>query len=62
MYMSFSKTPALSKQGQPRPFDAQSDGMMLGEGVGMMVLKRLEDAQADGDRIYATIKGRGIRA
>ncbi|MBO1347299.1 MAG: hypothetical protein EBE86_007825 [Hormoscilla sp. GUM202] len=59
MYMSFSKTPALSKQGQSRPFDAQSDGMMLGEGIGMMVLKRLEDAQADGDRIYATIKGIG---
>ena len=59
MYMCFSKTPAFSKQGQIRPFDAEADGMLIGEAVGMMVLKRLEDAKRDGDRIYAVIKGIG---
>ncbi|MEH2395686.1 MAG: beta-ketoacyl synthase N-terminal-like domain-containing protein [Nostoc sp.] len=59
MYMCFSKTPAFSKQQKIRPFDAESDGMLIGEGIGMMVLKRLEDAERDGDRIYATIKGIG---
>lgn len=59
MYMCFSKTPAFSKQQQIRPFDRQSDGMLIGEGIGMIVLKRLEDAKRDGDRIYATIRGIG---
>ena len=59
MYMSFSKTPAFSKNNDIRPFDEGSDGMMIGEGIGMLVLKRLEDAQRDGDRIYAVIKGIG---
>lgn len=59
MYMSFSKTPAFSRSNQIRPFDAESDGMMIGEAIGMMVLKRLEDAERDGDRIYAVIKGIG---
>ena len=59
MYMCFSKTPAFSKGMNPRPFDAESDGMMVGEGIGMMVLKRLADAERDGDRIYAVIKGLG---
>ena len=58
-YMCFSKTPAVSPSETTKPFDADSDGMMLGEGVGMLVLKRLEDAEADGDRIYAVIKGIG---
>jgi acyl transferase domain-containing protein/acyl carrier protein len=58
-YLCFSKTPALSKKQQTRPFDVDADGMMLGEGIGMMVLKRLEDAERDGDRIYATIEGIG---
>jgi polyketide-type polyunsaturated fatty acid synthase PfaA len=58
-YLCFSKTPALSKKQQSRPFDIEADGMMLGEGIGMMVLKRLEDAQRDGDRIYTVIKGIG---
>ncbi|MEL6931201.1 MAG: beta-ketoacyl synthase N-terminal-like domain-containing protein, partial [Cyanobacteria bacterium J06600_6] len=58
-YMCFSKTPALSKQDAIRPFDASSDGMLLGEGIGMVVLKRLEDARRDGDRIYAVIRGLG---
>ncbi|HRF94539.1 MAG TPA: beta-ketoacyl synthase N-terminal-like domain-containing protein, partial [Aggregatilineales bacterium] len=59
MYMSFSKTPAFSRANQIRPFDADSDGMMIGEGIGMVVLKRLEDAERDGDRIYAVIKALG---
>jgi polyketide-type polyunsaturated fatty acid synthase PfaA len=58
-YLCFSKTPALTDQEQARPFDAQSRGIMLGEGVGMMLLKRLEDAERDQDRIYAVIRGIG---
>ncbi|MFM2064590.1 MAG: hypothetical protein RLZZ507_4261, partial [Cyanobacteriota bacterium] len=58
-YMCFSKTPAVSPGEKVKPFDADSDGMMLGEGVGMLVLKRLDDAVRDGDRIYAVIKGIG---
>jgi len=59
MYMCFSKTPALSPTGDAKPFDKDGDGTILGEGVGMLVLKRLADAQRDGDRIYATIKSVG---
>ena len=59
MYMCFSKTPAFSRQDSPRPFDATSDGMMVGEGLGMLVLKRLADAERDGDRVYAVIRGIG---
>ncbi len=59
MFMCFSKTPALSGNGSIRPFDASSDGTLLGEGVGIVVLKRLEDAERDGDKIYAVIKGLG---
>jgi acyl transferase domain-containing protein/NAD(P)-dependent dehydrogenase (short-subunit alcohol dehydrogenase family)/acyl carrier protein len=59
MYMCFSKTPALSPSGDAKPFDRNCDGTILGEGLGMMVLKRLADAERDGDRIYAVIKGLG---
>ncbi|GGY14852.1 type I polyketide synthase [Paludibacterium paludis] len=55
-FLCFSKTPALSKSNLSRPFDKASDGMMLGDGVGFLVLKRLEDAERDGDRVYAVIK------
>ncbi|WP_445636366.1 Polyketide synthase [Nostoc sp. DSM 114161] len=58
-YISFSKTPAVSPSDNVKPFDAKSDGMMLGEGICMIVLKRLEDAERDGDKIYAVIKGIG---
>ncbi len=58
-YMCFSKTPAFSKRNASRPFDQQADGMMVGEGLGMLVLKRLDDAEQAHDRIYAVIKGMG---
>jgi len=59
MYMCFSKTPALSPTGNAKPFDANGDGTILGEGLGIVVIKRLADAERDGDRIYAVIKGVG---
>ena len=59
MYMCFSKTPALSPRGEARPFDAGCDGTILGEGLGVVALKRLDDARRDGDRVYAVIKGVG---
>ncbi|MFT5458655.1 MAG: acyl transferase domain-containing protein, partial [Myxococcota bacterium] len=59
MYMCFSKTPALSPTGECAPFSDRADGTLLGEGLGMVALKRLEDAERDGDRIYAVLKGLG---
>ncbi|MBI2423068.1 MAG: SDR family NAD(P)-dependent oxidoreductase [Candidatus Hydrogenedentes bacterium] len=59
MYMCFSKTPALSPTGNAKPFDAAGDGTILGEGLGMVVLKRLEDAERDGDQVYAVLRGIG---
>src|SRR5207253_5712999 len=41
------------------PFSEDADGTMLGEGIGMLVLKRLADAERDGDAIYAVIRGIG---
>jgi polyketide-type polyunsaturated fatty acid synthase PfaA len=58
-FMSFSKTPAFTKGEVVQTFDADSAGMMIGEGIGMIVLKRLEDAERDGNRIYAVIRGIG---
>ncbi|MBK8695138.1 MAG: hypothetical protein IPN17_23390 [Deltaproteobacteria bacterium] len=59
MYMCFSKTPALSPTGDCRPFSDQADGTILGEGLGMVALKRLDDAERDGDRVYAVVRGVG---
>ena len=59
MHMCFSKTPALSPTGDARPFSDKADGTLLGEGLGMVVLKRLSDAERDGDRIYAVLRGLG---
>ncbi|TYT74244.1 type I polyketide synthase [Desulfobotulus mexicanus] len=59
MHMCFAQTGVLSHSGDARPFSEKADGTVLGEGVGMAVLKRLEDAEKDGDRIYAVIKGMG---
>ncbi|MEJ2656993.1 MAG: SDR family oxidoreductase [Desulfobacterales bacterium] len=59
MHMCFSKTMVLSLTGDARPFSKDADGTILGEGIGLFVLKRLEDAQKEGRRIYAVIKGVG---
>jgi len=59
MYMCFSKTPALSKSEDVRPFSDQADGTMLGEGIGMVALKRLADAERDGNDIYCVVNGVG---
>ncbi len=56
-FMCFSKTQALSPRGRCRTFDAESDGIVISEGIAMVALKRLADAERDGDRIYAVIKG-----
>lgn len=59
MYMCFSKTPALSPSGDCRPFSEAADGTMLGEGLVMFALRRLRDAERDGDHVYAVLKGLG---
>ncbi|MHA6803702.1 SDR family oxidoreductase [Salinifilum ghardaiensis] len=58
-FQCFSKTPALSPTGDCRPFDERADGTMLGEGLGLFALKRLADAERDGDRVHAVIRGIG---
>ncbi len=58
-YLLFSSTHALSRTGRCKTFDSAADGIALGEGVAMLVLKRLEDAKRDGDRVYAVIRGIG---
>jgi acyl transferase domain-containing protein/NADP-dependent 3-hydroxy acid dehydrogenase YdfG len=58
-YLCFSKTQALSPTGRCRPFDAAADGIAISEGFAAVVLKRLADAERDGDHIYAVIRGVG---
>ena len=57
-FVKFCKIGALSATGT-RPFDAGADGFVMGEGAALFVLKRLEDAERDGDRVYAVLLGLG---
>ena len=57
---SFDQLEAMSKTGQCHSFDARADGFVRGEGCGVTVLKRLSDAQRDGDRILAVIRGSAV--
>ncbi|MET9972609.1 ketoacyl-synthetase C-terminal extension domain-containing protein, partial [Streptomyces sp. NPDC006356] len=50
----------LALTGRSAPFDASADGIVLGEGVGAVLLKRLDRAVADGDRIHGVIRGSGV--
>lgn len=54
------KLKALSPQGHSRAFDAQADGYLRGEGCGIVAIRRLEDAQRDGDPVLAVIRGSAI--
>ena len=56
-YLCFSRVTALSGRGHCSTFDQSADGIAISEGVSVVVLKRLEDAERDGDRIYAVIRG-----
>ncbi|WP_369368844.1 SDR family NAD(P)-dependent oxidoreductase [Streptomyces sp. CG4] len=58
-YLLFSSVHVLSPTGRCRPFDVDADGIALGEGVACVVLKRLADAERDGDRVYAVIESVG---
>jgi len=59
VYLSFAASHALSPRDRAHVFDESADGIVIGEAVGILVLKRLEDAQRDGDRVYAVIRGSG---
>jgi 3-oxoacyl-(acyl-carrier-protein) synthase/NAD(P)-dependent dehydrogenase (short-subunit alcohol dehydrogenase family)/acyl carrier protein len=59
MFTCFCKTPALSPTEDIRSFDQAGDGTMLGEGLGILILKRLHEALKDKDRLYAIIRGVG---
>ncbi len=58
--LTLSPEGIISPDGQCRAFDAKANGTIAGNGIGVVVLKRLEDALADGDYIYAVIKGSAI--
>ncbi|WP_029349950.1 type I polyketide synthase [Bosea sp. 117] len=58
-YLCFSKTQALSPRGRCSTFDTSADGIVISEGIAMVALKRLADAERDGDRVYAVLKGAG---
>ena len=58
--MGFSQLRALSPSGRCSPFDGKADGLVVGEGAGILVLKRIADALRDGDKIYAMISGIGL--
>ncbi|GAA2583393.1 SDR family NAD(P)-dependent oxidoreductase [Actinomadura fulvescens] len=55
-FLMFASVRALSPAGRCATFDSAADGIALGEGVACVVLKRLADAERDGDRIYAVVK------
>lgn len=58
--ITFSQARMLSPTGRCHTFSAQADGYVRGEGCGMVLLKRLADAQADGDRVLAVVRGSAI--
>ncbi|WP_081438231.1 type I polyketide synthase [Pseudofrankia asymbiotica] len=59
-WSTFAMLRALSPSQQIRPFDRTADGVLIGEGVGLLMLRRLSDALRAGDRVYALVRGTGI--
>ncbi|MEM7133969.1 MAG: SDR family NAD(P)-dependent oxidoreductase [Chloroflexota bacterium] len=59
-HIVLSQMQALSPNGRCKTFDSAADGYGRGEGGGMVLLKRLSDAEADGDAIFAVIKGSAV--
>ncbi|MDQ1265996.1 MAG: hypothetical protein QG635_1148, partial [Bacteroidota bacterium] len=60
LYISFNKAGMLSEDGRCKTFDKLANGYIRGEGAGAILLKSLGEAQADGDHIYALIKGSAV--
>ncbi|WP_163511489.1 type I polyketide synthase [Fodinicola acaciae] len=57
LWSVFTQLGALSRSGRIRPLSSDADGLLIGEGTGVVVLKRLADARRDGDRVYAVVRG-----
>ncbi|MFI0735446.1 beta-ketoacyl synthase N-terminal-like domain-containing protein [Streptomyces sp. NPDC021225] len=60
LWSVFAQLRALSPSERIRPFHREADGILIGEGTGVVMLKRLADARRDGDRVYAVIRGTGV--
>ncbi|MEV6787068.1 beta-ketoacyl synthase N-terminal-like domain-containing protein [Streptomyces sp. NPDC051098] len=60
LWSVFTQLRALSPSQHIRPFDRSADGTLLSEGTGVVLLKRLADAERDGDRVYAVVRGAGV--
>ncbi|MEU1672252.1 beta-ketoacyl synthase N-terminal-like domain-containing protein [Streptomyces roseifaciens] len=60
LWSVFSQLRALSPSQRIRPFHRHADGLLIGEGSAVVVLKRLADARRDGDRVYAVVRGTGV--
>jgi acyl transferase domain-containing protein/3-hydroxymyristoyl/3-hydroxydecanoyl-(acyl carrier protein) dehydratase len=58
--VGFTQLQALSPSGVSAPYDERADGLVVGEGAAMVVLKRLDDARRDGDEVLAVIRGVGL--
>ncbi|TMC23858.1 MAG: methyltransferase domain-containing protein, partial [Chloroflexi bacterium] len=59
LFLSMRNAGMLSPTGECRPFDQAADGIVVGDGVGVVILKRLQDAERDGDHIYGVIQASG---
>lgn len=60
LWSMFTQLGALSPTQSIRPLARDADGLLIGEGTGVVLLKRLADARRDGDRVYAVLRGAGV--